>query len=135
MRTAPIIGLAFIIGCSHASQQHGDPALREVNPDEPGLVFTAAVVDAPPKVVRCPPAKYPATLREAKVDGQVVIELVVDTLGHPEPRSLRTVKSPHDSLSITARADVLGCEFTPGRIRGRPVRVLTQVPVDFDLKE
>jgi TonB family protein len=106
-----------------------------VNPDEPGLVFTAAVVETPPKVVQCPPAKYPATLRETKVHGQVVIELIVDTLGHPEPRSLRTVTSPHDSLSITAQAAVLGCEFTPGRVRGRPVRVLTQVPVDFDLKE
>ena len=130
MRTVPILGLALIAACS---QQHRDPALRTVNPHD--VVFAAAAVDAAPTVVRCPPARYPATVRESKVHGRVVIELVVDTLGHPEPRSLRTVESPHDSLSIAARDAVLGCEFRPGRIGRRPVRVLTQVPVDFDLKE
>jgi len=130
MRTFPVIALALAAACARAVQQPRDPARRVTNP-----VFTAAVVDVPPAVVQCPPTAYPATLREAGVHGTVVIEVVVDTLGHPEPQSLRIVQSPHDSLSAAARAVVLGCELTPGRIGRRPVRVLMQLPVQFGRQE
>jgi TonB family protein len=71
-------------------------------------------------------------VRQARIQGQVVVQLIVDTLGHPEPASVRAVESPHDSLSVAARAAVLGCEFVPGRVRQRPVRVLIQLPVKFE---
>jgi len=98
-----------------------------------GEAFVDTLVDVRPTVVRCPPVIYPETLRQAAVQGRVVIALIVDTLGHPEPGSLRTVQSPHDSLSIAAVQAVQGCEFTPARLHGRAVRVLIQLPLDFKI--
>jgi TonB family protein len=98
-----------------------------------GESFVDTLVDVRPTVVRCPPVTYPETLRRAAVQGQVVVALIVDTLGHPEPSSLRAVKSPHDSLSIAALQAVQGCEFTAARLRGRAVRVLIQLPLDFKI--
>jgi len=98
-----------------------------------GVAFVDTLVDVRPTVVRCPPVTYPETLRRAAIQGQVVVALIVDTLGHPEPTSLRAVKSPHDSLSIAALQAVQGCEFTPARLHGRAVRVLIQLPLDFKI--
>jgi hypothetical protein len=63
-----------------------------------------------------------------------VVELIVDTLGRPEPASVRAIESPHDSLSVAAQESVLGCTFVPGRVQNRPVRVLVHVPVKFEPK-
>src|SRR5690348_2553067 len=98
-----------------------------------GVAFVDTLVDVRPIVVRCPRVTYPETLRRAAIQGRVVVALIVDTLGHPEPTSLRAVESPHDSLSIAAVQAVQGCEFTPARLRGRAVRVLIQLPLDFKI--
>jgi len=59
------------------------------------------------------------------------LELVVDTLGRPEPATVRAVTSPNDSLSSAAVTAMKSCLFTPARIGGRAVRVLIQIPIDF----
>jgi TonB family protein len=86
-------------------------------------------------VDRCPSptARYPETLRKAGIEGRVIAECVLDTLGHAEPRSVHPLMSPHDSLSSAGIEWILGCQFRPARVWGRAVRVLIQVPVDFKI--
>jgi len=94
-------------------------------------VLREAVVETRPTVIQCPPVTYPQKLRKAGVHGRVVFQLIVDTLGHPEPRSVQVIESPHDSLTVAAHHAVLGCDFTPARVHGRAVRVLIQLPFVF----
>jgi TonB family protein len=96
-----------------------------------GAVYGTAMVDEPPTTIRCAPPAYPETVRQAGIGGRVMLRLVIDTLGHPEAGSVRAVASPHDSLSSAAVRAMLRCEFTPARVRGRAVRVLVQIPMDF----
>jgi len=96
-------------------------------------VMTASLVQDPPELLVAPVPPYPALLREAGVEGHVMVQVVVDTTGRPEPGSLRVVESTNRGFDAAAVATVRGALFRPGRVWGRAVRVLVQVPVAFRL--
>jgi len=63
----------------------------------------------------------------------VVVAAVIDTLGRPGPRSVTVVASPNPGFDSAARDYVVRALFRPARVRGRAVRVLVRVPIDFRL--
>lgn len=74
---------------------------------------------------------YPPLAIRAGVEGQVVVQFVVDERGNVvDPVVLR---SPNPILSDAALAAVRESRFVPGQQRGRPVRVRYAVPVTFQL--
>ena len=75
---------------------------------------------------------YPEFARRAGIEGQVVVQFVVDERGNVvDPVVLR---SPNDLLSEAALKAVRESRFTPGQQRGRPVKVRFAVPVTFRLR-
>jgi protein TonB len=98
-------------------------------------VYHQEVVDDPPRLVSTPPLRYPERLLRAGVEGRVVLEVVIDTAGHPEPESLRIVVGDRAPFEEEATRLVVGSLFRPGRVRGRPVRALVQVPVAFAIRK
>jgi TonB family protein len=107
-------------------------------PGTPGLTSPAPIdarfAEEPPVLLGHPEARYPGLLREAGLEGRVVVEVVVDTLGRAEPRTLRIATSAHPLFDAEASAVVLGSRYRPGRVAGRPVRVRILVPVAFSLR-
>lgn len=97
-------------------------------------VLMASLVQDPPELLAAPVPPYPALLREARVEGQVLVQVVVDTTGRPEPGSLRVVESTNGGFNAAALGTIRGALFRPGRVWGRAVRVLVQVPVAFRLQ-
>src|SRR6266566_2611108 len=95
--------------------------------------WTATTVDDPPALLAGPPLAYPEVLRRAGTAGTVVVQVVIDTLGRAEPRSLLLERS-HAGFDAAARAYVLGAVFRPGRAHGRAVRVLVRLPIAFTLR-
>lgn len=89
--------------------------------------------DEPPELLAAPLPAYPEPLRRAGIAGAVVIEAVVDTTGRAERGSVRGVASTHMALQEAARESVRRAVFRPARIRGRAVRALVRVPVEFRL--
>jgi protein TonB len=81
-----------------------------------------------------PVPRYPELLRAAGIEGRVVVEVVLDTLGRAEPQTLRIATSAHLLFDAEASAVVLGSRYRPGRVAGRPVRVRIRVPVSFALR-
>jgi len=102
---------------------------------EPGRVYRAAVVDDPPRLVSSRPVEYPRLLLEAGVEGTVILEVVIDTLGYPEAVTLRVLESPHAEFTRAARRVVEEAMYLPGRVAGRRVRVLVHVPVAFRIAD
>jgi len=98
---------------------------------DPNGVYDSNVVEQPPELLASPPPRYPEMLRLARIEGTVIVEGVVDTLGRMEQKTLRVVASPHPALSASAVECLAGAIFRPGRVEGRAVRVLVQVPVRF----
>ena len=134
-----LVFLALACAPGNGARQAARPLVdtsRVVLDSMPGssiTVYTTAALDEAPATIRCASPAYPDTLRRLGVQGRVMLELVIDTLGHPETGSVRTLSSPHDSLSSLAIHAMQACEFTPARVRGRAVRVLVQIPIDFKI--
>jgi len=101
---------------------------------DPGQAFIEAVVDEKPERVSSPPLDYPDLLRQAGIEGNVVVEVIIDTTGHAEPSSLRIIQSTNKAFELSAREAVLKSLYRPGRVRGQAVRVLVQVPIAFNIR-
>jgi protein TonB len=91
----------------------GDPATQ-------GGAPTKQEVDEPARVVSQPSPRYPPVLQQARVEGRVVVEFVIDTLGHLEAGSLRIVGSSNRGFEAAAIAALEHSVFLPARVRGRP---------------
>ena len=96
---------------------------------------TDVVVDEPPQVLSAQQPLYPEPMRLAAIEGTVILAGVVDTAGRVEPGSIRLVEGVHPMLEWAAARAFAAMEFQPGRVQGRPVRVLVQMPIVFPLVE
>lgn len=90
-------------------------------------------VEEPPALLGGPPAAYPDLLRAAGIEGRVLLQVVIDTLGRAEPGA-RVVQGSNRGFDDAAVAYVRGALFRPGRVRGRAVRVLIRLPIAFTLR-
>lgn len=76
-------------------------------------------------------AVYPEDARAEGVEGQVVVQFLVQADGSITDATI--LRSPDDRLSAAALDAVRQMTFTPGKQRGRSVRVRFAVPVTFRL--
>src|SRR5690242_11613270 len=98
-------------------------------------VFMEAVVEEKPAVLSGPALQYPQLLAQAQIQGRVVVEAIVDTLGRAEANSVKVRQSANPGFDQPAKNYVLKCLFRPARVHGRAVRVLIQLPIDFRIKQ
>jgi TonB family protein len=97
-------------------------------------VYAEAAVDEPAEIVSAPALEYPTALRHAGLQGRVTVQAVIDTLGRAEPASVKIVARPNTAFDESARAYVLQAMFRPARVKGRAVRVLITVPVNYRIE-
>jgi len=97
-------------------------------------VYSEATVDEPAAIVTAPPLEYPPALRRAGLQGRVTVQAVIDRLGRAEPGSLKVIARPNTAFDKSALAYVLHAVFRPARVKGRAVRVLIKVPVDYRIE-
>jgi TonB family protein len=98
--------------------------------DQSGIYSVGNGVTAPTVVSRIAP-DYAEAARQAKYSGFVVVSLVVDENGNPE--DLRISKSLGMGLDEKAIEAVQRWKFKPGMKAGKPVKVQTNVEVNFRL--
>lgn len=76
---------------------------------------------------------YPETARRAGIEGQVVIQFIVNEQGNvEEPRIVRSVHPLLDEAAVDGIRE--HARFRPGRQRGEPVRVQFSLPIIFRLQ-
>lgn len=76
--------------------------------------------------------QYPEIAKKAGVEGRVIVQFVVNEDGNvADPVVVRGIGAGCDEEAIRA---VQTAKFTPGRQRGRPVRVKMSLPITFKLK-
>jgi len=94
-------------------------------------VFMEAIVEEKPSVLSAPQPPYPELLRQAGIQGRVLIQAVIDTTGRAEPNSIKIIQSPNPGFDQPSRTWIQHALFRPARVHGRAVRVLVQVPLDY----
>lgn len=96
-----------------------------------GEVFLSEELEDRPEPISLKNPPYPPALEAAGIPGQVVAQFVVDTTGHVEVSSFKIMKSSHKAFEDPVRESVLKAIFKPGRMHGKAVRTLVQLPLSF----
>lgn len=104
--------------------------------DGADTVFTIIEVDT--VATRLPESaapRYPAELLEQRVEGQAIVQFVVDTSGHADPASFAVIVSSHPGFTQSVRDALPGMRFSPARIGPTKVRQLVELPFTFNIAD
>ena len=116
-------------------QQRFDPKEYSGSGVEGGLsgneVYAEALVEERPALLSAPTPVYPALLKQAGIQGRVILPAVIDTTGRVEPASVRIMKSSHPAFDQPTKDWILKALFRPARLHGRGVRVSIHLVVDY----
>lgn len=79
--------------------------------------------------------RYPDSLRTANVEGQVLLQFVVDTSGRPDMSQFKVLKSSHELFTAAVHNALPMMKFNPAELNGRRVKQLVQMPFQFNLSK
>lgn len=94
--------------------------------DEP--VYDMGPGITPPRIIKQVPPRY-STDRGVRVDGTVIIGLVVSSIG--EPKDVRVIKGLDKDIDQSALDAVEQWRFSPGRKENKPVAVRISLEIAF----
>jgi TonB family protein len=80
-----------------------------------------------------PSPRYPDLLRSANVEGEVLVQFVVDTMGRVDVREIKVLKSTHELFTTAVKASLPNMTFAPAEVGHRKVKQLVQMPFQFSL--
>jgi periplasmic protein TonB len=82
-----------------------------------------------------PPPLYPASLRDAGVEGKVIAIFVVSELGQAEDSTVRFVSSANPLFDDAVGTALRRMRFVPAEVGGKKVRQLVKMPFVFTLRK
>jgi TonB family protein len=89
-------------------------------------------VDQPAKVRVVHQPVYPEQLRASHVDGQVLVQFVVNERGEAEMNTFKIVKSTQPEFAEAVRRAISNTTYSPAVVHGRSVKQLVQQPFTFN---
>ena len=129
---------------AEAQQAHATPAARPpatvTTTSSAGRIAPAAYTESQVQEVAEPMAgsaapAYPAALEQARVEGRVLAEFVVDTAGRVEADSFHALESTNAVFTEAVAAALAGLRYRPATIGGKPVRQIVRQPFVFSIDE
>jgi protein TonB len=78
-----------------------------------------------------PSPKYPSLLESSRVEGGVLVQFVVDTLGIADMSTFRVLDATNELFAESTRASLAKWRFYPAEAGGRKVRQIVQLPLRF----
>lgn len=78
--------------------------------------------------------RYPVELKSKGIEGEVLIQFVVDTFGVAESTNVRVLKASHGLFTDAVLAVLPDMRFTPAELNGHKVRQLVQQPFVFNIQ-
>ena len=133
-----LVALVFlIVGSASASAQDstGQGAAKRQSVGALRPFFEFQVEQQVGIAAGSPMPLFPAELQAAKVEGQVLIQFVVDTLGRAELPTVKVLKSSHPLFTDAVQVALPQMRFTPAEVGGQKVRQFVQRPFTFELPQ
>lgn len=96
-------------------------------------LYTPSQLDRPPAVTRPVRPHYPDSARSRRLEGRVVVRLVVESSGLPGPCDVHAA-NPRGYFEDAALEAAQRTRFRPGSKDGRAVRTVVLLPFDFRLQ-
>jgi Gram-negative bacterial TonB protein C-terminal len=93
-------------------------------------VYHASDLDQPARRLSGSALNYPAELRGRRISGDIVLRMIVDTLGRVSANDVDVLTTPDSGLVSPVAQMMAASHFSPARIGGKPVRSI----VAFHLK-
>jgi protein TonB len=115
-----------------------DLAGREVARLRPGLGRPYRAEEVELRAIprgRMPRPHYPGALLAARVEGDVVLQFVIDSTGAADPRSVRVLRSTHELFTRAVRSVLPRMRFYPAEIAGNKVDMVVEQPFRFVVRE
>jgi TonB family protein len=100
---------------------------------QPGGLVTV-VTEERAEVLTAPLPVYPDLLRQAGVQGRVVLEAIVDTTGRVLSQSIAVVSATNPGFVAPARQALQATLFRPARVAGKAVRMRVRIPYEFAIR-
>lgn len=136
--------VALAVACSSpiadqtAAPKAGDVASTSAKPQAtiPNQPYFEFQVEKPASFVAgSAQPKYPAMLKSANVEGEVLAQFVVDTTGRADVNTFKVLKSTHEQFTQSVRQALGDMRFTPAEIGGHKVKQLVQQPFTFGISK
>ena len=77
--------------------------------------------------------KYPAAMKSARVEGEVLAQFVVDTTGRAEVNTFKVLKSTNDLFTQAVKNVLPQMRFYAAEVGGHKVKQLVQMPFVFNV--
>lgn len=132
-RPVPVPGIAISADLKTIPKVWGDGESGERSGErmKGTPIFSLGDLDRVPRARVQPAPEYPAAMRAAGVEGEVVVEFAVDATGHVT--TAQVVRSTQREFEEPALRAVRKWRFEPGRKDGRAVPFRMAVPIGFRL--
>ena len=108
-------------------------AVSSLGTSEPGSL-SGPVSEEHAEILTGPLPVYPDLLRQAGVQGRVVLEAVVDTTGRVLSQSIAVVSATNPGFVAPARQALLATLFRPAMVGGKAVRMRVRIPYEFAIR-
>lgn len=121
----------FVINRGGSGTQAGRPSAFDAGPAESSTDWRGNEVLM--HILTSAKPRYPESLRQAGVDGSVLVQFTVDTLGRVDLQSVKVLRSTHSLFSEAVQRSLGGMRFKPAEVNGKRVPALAQMPFEFQL--
>ena len=78
---------------------------------------------------------YPESMLRRRIEGSVIVQYVVDTLGHADTASFRVISATHADFAIAVKNTLPRMRFRPAIMSNRLVPQLVQQPFAFKIQD
>lgn len=111
----------------------GDGSSKGTDAGDENKVFKEFEVETPAGKIGGPSPEYPDVLRSSGIEGEVMVQFVVNENGRYEPGTLKILQSSNAAFTASVKAALPQMRFSAARVGGRKVSQLVQLPFEFHL--